>query len=197
MTWRNDPTPVVFRRAVTRIRSWRPRSHMRVSELPAPRFLAPYSHGISATVGLQDTQATEAHLVLLHDPQGQPSWEGVFRLVTYVGTHTDEPWQSIGYWQTQMWVNLTEALHARGAAYRAAGGTVTCTSSQSCGGLATDETARDGKANLSAAYNGSHSGTQIQLRASWTPPDCEVSHHLDAWESLIMLASRVAGTRYQ
>jgi hypothetical protein len=78
------------------------------------------------------------------------------------------------------WTWLTEALHAHGATYAAASGTVTRVATESFGGMA-DE-----------------GGTaQIEIRASWTPSapataapgtPLDLAPHVEAWGELLCTA---------
>ena len=53
-------------------------------DVPAPKRLAPYATAIAATVQRDDADVAWGRLVLLYDPDGQPGWDGFFRLVAYI-----------------------------------------------------------------------------------------------------------------
>ena len=78
--------------------------------------------------------------MLLHDPDGHEAWDGVLRLVAYASAELDEQMGVDPMLPTVGWSWLTGALDERGAPYRAAGGTVTQTTSTRFGDLAGPET---------------------------------------------------------
>ena len=58
---------------------------------PAPRRLAPYATAIEAAAYRDEAEDEigSGRLVLLYDPDGQPGWAGVFRLVAGPGADLD------------------------------------------------------------------------------------------------------------
>jgi hypothetical protein len=123
---------------------------------------------LSADVAPGGSELATGRLVLLHDPAGQATWEGIFRLVTYVRAElepeliTDPLLPSVG------WTWLLEALEARGARHLAPSGTVTRVVSESFGAL------RDRPASA-----------EVEIRASWTPLEPDMGPHLAAWCELL------------
>jgi hypothetical protein len=148
-----DQAPDVFRAAVRSITSTAVRREVRVEPIRPPQRLAPYSYAVSADV-LDDDGAELAtgRLVLLHDPDGHEAWEGELRLVAFASAELDEEIGIDPMLPTVGWSWLTGALNERGAAHRAAGGTVTQTTSTRFGDLA-----------------GPRTTVAMELRASWTP----------------------------
>ena len=153
--------------------STRVRAEVRVEPLRPPQRLAPWSYAVSADV--RDAAGEElatGRLVLLHDPDGVDSWDGVLRLVAFASAEldpqmgTDEMLPAVG------WSWLVDALDERGAAYRAAGGTVTQTTSTRFGDLA-----------------GPHTAVTMELRASWTADSPEMGAHLAAFVDLLCIAA--------
>jgi len=66
--------------------------HFVFEDVPAPKRLAPFATSVAASVHREPASARDEHdadeaasgrLVLLHDPAGQESWSGVFRLVAF------------------------------------------------------------------------------------------------------------------
>jgi hypothetical protein len=148
--------PEVFRAAVTSLTAVTVRAEVRVEPLRPPQRLAPWSYALSAEIISPDgIDLASGRLVLLHDPDGHEAWDGVLRLVAYVG-----------------WSWLTSALDERDAAYRAAGGTVTQTTSTRFGDLA-----------------GPSTTVSMEMRASWTADDTELSRHLLAFVDLLCIAA--------
>src|SRR5690348_11769297 len=129
--------PEIFRAAVDSLTSTRVRPEVRVEPLRPPQRLAPYSYAISADVRAADgAELATGRLVLLHDPDGHEAWDGVLRLVAYASAELDSQMGVDPMLPAVGWSWLTGALDERGAAYRAAGGTVTQTTSTRFGDLA-------------------------------------------------------------
>jgi hypothetical protein len=165
--------PEIFRSAVASLTATLVRTEVRVEPLRPPQRLAPWSYAISADV--RDASGEElatGRLVLLHDPDGVEAWDGVLRLVAFASAEldsqmgTDEMLPAVG------WSWLMDALDERGAAYRAAGGTVTQTTSTRFGDLAGPQTA-----------------VALELRASWTADSAVMAPHLTAFIDLLCIAA--------
>lgn len=176
-------TPPLFHRAARSLAAVRPRPELVVRDLEAPPRLAPYSWATSVEADIVhrgdgtddlDEPDTSGRLILLHDPDGQESWQGTFRLVCFVQARLepeqlgDEMLPEIG------WSWLTDALEESAAGYTALGGTVTQTSSVRFGGL--DAAPRE---------------DDVELRASWSPTesDAEFGRHAAAFCALIASAA--------
>ncbi len=121
--------------------------------MPAPQRIAPYASALSADVTVDGNDVSTGRLILLHDPDGNDSWDGTFRCVAYARAEidlemiTDPALADVG------WTWLTEALAAHGAAYTAASGH--------------DHPRRPPTA--SARWPTTPGSAQIEIRASWTP----------------------------
>jgi hypothetical protein len=169
----SDETPALFRDAVRALTGTRVRREVSIEPLRAPQRLAPWSYALGADVrGPDGEDLATGRLVLLHDPDGADAWDGTLRLVAYLSAELDE---SIGVdtmLPTVGWSWLTESLCDRGAAFRAAGGTVTQTSSTRFGDL-----------------SGPSSVISIELRASWTADDAELAPHLLAFADVLCTAA--------
>jgi hypothetical protein len=173
--------PAEFRRALRELADRRLRPEVHLTEIPAPARIAPYAVALTGDVRSRASdEALDADVddpasgrfVLLHDPVGQEAWHGTFRVVTLVRATLDaevgvDPMLCEAAWS---WVE--EALDRAGARHTALGGTVTRVISQSFGALAE----RPGEAD-------------VEIRASWTPPDGEVGDHLGAWGTLLCTAA--------
>lgn len=161
---RPSAQPELFTQAVAGLRSLRPRPELQLGVVRAPQRLAPWAFAITAEVtGPADVLAT-GRLVLLHDPEGQESWNGVLRLVAYVRAELDAELADDPLLATVGWSWLTDALAATGARYTALGGTVTDTSSARFGEIAGPARTDD-----------------LELRASWTPVDGDLAPHGEAF----------------
>lgn len=170
MTAAPPAAPPAFARAVEALRSVRPRPEIELSEVPAPQRLAPYSFALSGAVLRQDDEVATGRLILLHDPAGHEAWEGTLRLVTYVTAELEPELAADPLLPGVGWSWLTDALEGFGAEHRAMGGTVTQTLSTRFGALAGPPPAAD-----------------MEIRASWTPVDPDLTAHINGWCEVLAL----------
>ncbi|TWE21995.1 DUF3000 family protein [Prauserella muralis] len=160
--------PEEFRAAVAGLQAVRPRPEVSLEPIRAPQRLAPWAYALSCeTQGAGDVLAS-GRLVLLHDPDGQEAWNGVFRLVVYVRAGLDRELATDPFLPAVGWSWLTDALEASGAAWSTLGGTVTETSSARFGDIAGPARTDD-----------------LELRASWTPVTSELRPHGEAFCQLM------------
>ncbi|MEU6645457.1 DUF3000 domain-containing protein [Saccharomonospora sp. NPDC046836] len=165
--------PEEFRNAVEALQSVRPRPEVALEPIRAPQRLAPWAYALSCeTTGPGDVLAS-GRLVLLHDPEGQEAWNGVFRLVVYVRAGLDRELATDPFLPAVGWSWLTDALETAGASLTALGGTVTETSSARFGDIAGPTRTDD-----------------LELRASWTPKSADLAPH---GEAFCQLMSHYAG----
>ncbi|WP_403024818.1 DUF3000 domain-containing protein [Salinibacterium sp. GXW1014] len=170
------PIPAPFRDAVDSIRRARFRSELSVSDIPSPSSLSPYSLALSADVTParhdEDSELGTGRFVLLHDPDAPEAWGGVFRVVCFVQAPLETDIGVDPFLADVAWSWLIDALDTRDARYSKPSGTATKILSTGYGELADQG-----------------DGAQIELRASWTPDDSDVSSHVEGWgELLCMLA---------
>ncbi|MDT0266289.1 DUF3000 domain-containing protein [Streptomyces sp. DSM 44915] len=168
----SDPgggAPSAFQQAVAALDAARPRPEVTLSPLPPPRRLAPYAHALGAAVSAGGEELADGRFVLLHDPAGEESWGGDFRVVTLTRADLEPDVAADPLLPEVAWSWLTEALQARALPRDVPSGTVTRADSAFFGGLAQ----RPGRAEL-------------ELRASWTPAEpADVGAHLLAWCGLL------------
>ena len=165
--------PSVFRAAVDNLCRTRVRPEVRVEPLRPPQRLAPYSYAVSADVLDADgAELASGRLVLLHDPDGHDAWDGVLRLVAYASAELDEQMGVDPMLPVVGWSWLTDALDDRVAAYGAAGGTITQTTSTRFGDL-----------------SGPSTTVGLEVRASWTAHNPDLSPHLRAFVDLLCTAA--------
>jgi hypothetical protein len=167
-----DAAPELFRVALASLREAHVRPEVVLEEVPAPQRIAPYAAALGADVVVDGAELATGRLVLLHDPAGQDSWSGVFRLVTFVRADLEPEIAADPLLPGVGWAWLREAIEARGAGYRAASGTVTRVTSESFGDIA--ERAAQ---------------AEMEIRASWTPDGPDVAEHLSAWCELLCTAA--------
>ena len=178
VTVQMEPTapPEGFRRALDSLTSAMAeaiRPGVTLSDVPAPRKLAPYSIAVAGTVVRGDQDVASGRFVVLHDPAGQEGWRGHTRVVAFVSAQVDAEMAADASLGEVGWSWLTEALQTRGASQVAAGGTVTRTISARFGSLADPEEA-----------------SEIEVRASWTAVadasgELDLGQHLLAWCDLL------------
>ncbi|MET8000363.1 DUF3000 domain-containing protein [Nonomuraea glycinis] len=168
------PAPAAFRRAVESLRIAEVRPEIEFEDLPAPQRLAPHSAAIGASVYRDDDELAVGRLILLYDPDGQRGWEGPFRLVAYVRADMEPEITSDPLLGPVAWSWLTEALETHHADYSAAGGTVTRAVSEGFGNKAEDPVT-----------------TELELRASWSPAEEDLSGHVAAWCDLMCVAAGI------
>ena len=165
--------PADFSQAVASLTSTRVRPDVRVEPLRPPQRLAPWSYAVGADVlASNGEELATGRLVLLHDPDGQEAWDGTLRLVAYAQAELDAQMGVDPLLPTVGWSWLTEALADRGAAHRAAGGTVTQTTSTRFGDLI-----------------GPRTSVGLELRASWTAETTDMAPHLLAFTDLLCTAA--------
>lgn len=126
---------------------------------------------MTADVVVADEELGSGRLILLHDPAGNESWEGVFRLVSFARAQVDPEMAADPLIAEVGWSWLTDALAAHGAEYVAPSGTVTAVSSASFGAMSADAPS-----------------AEVEIRASWTPildHGRGLGAHLSAWAELL------------
>lgn len=187
--------PVDFAAALADLRRQALRSEVRLTEIPAPRRVAPFSIALSGDVlpgappgpARRDRSDDHDHseeplatgrFVVLHDPAGQEAWHGTFRVVTLVRASLEPEMAADPMLADVAWSWVGEALESaglvRGTDTVAEGGTVTRVLSHSYGAL---EDAPD--------------AVDLEIRASWTPLDTRLGTHLNAWATLLTMAAGV------
>ena len=155
--------------------SWR--RELLVEEIPAPQRIAPHALALGASVVVGDSEPGGGHLIVLHDPDGNASWDGDLRCVTFVHGDVDPEIAADALLPGVGWSWLLDALQRNHAPFHSPSGTVTTVSSTSFGAIQDDA-----------------ASSRIELRASWTPdlddPD-DIVGHLSAWGELLCLVAGV------
>jgi hypothetical protein len=175
-TVEGPPVPAAFAAAVASVHKAVTREELAVSEIAAPGNLAPFAIALAADVTPArhslDSELGTGRFILLYDPSAPDAWGGQFRVVCYAQAPLETDIGVDPFLADVAWSWLIDALAARGARYTAASGTATKILSTGFGELASQG-----------------DGAQIELRASWTPDDHDVSTHVEGWgELLCMLA---------
>lgn len=166
-----NSAPVQFREALSSLCRARFQPDVSLSSIDAPTHLAPYGVGLGA--GVTDPANSQRELalgrfMLLYDPRSPESWEGDFRVVSYIRATVEPDVASEQLLSPVAWDWLLESLDRQGAEHARAGGTATRTFSQGFGIL------QDDKERI-----------EIELRASWTPKGPDMQRHLEAWADMV------------
>jgi hypothetical protein len=178
---RETSPPPEFAEALESIEHARIRRDVVLETIPAPKGLAPWSVALSADVnptphGVELDLGT-GRFVLLYDEDEPEAWGGRFRIVCFAQAPLEPEIGTDPFLAEVTWSWLTDALDARGAQYTAASGTATKIISTGFGELAAQG-----------------DGAKIELRASWTPLESDVSAHVEGWTELVcMLAGLPPG----
>jgi hypothetical protein len=165
--------PPDFQRALESIGRARVRPEVALREVTAPSRVAPFALALTGDVSAADrTEDSPANgrFIVLHDPAGQESWQGTFRVVTLVRATLDPEQATDPLLAEVAWTWLEEALAGVGAL--ALGGTVTRVLSETFGALA-----------------GQSGDVELEIRASWTPGSTDLAPHLEAWSALLCTAA--------
>ncbi|MDI6942367.1 MULTISPECIES: DUF3000 domain-containing protein [Microbacterium] len=169
-----------FAEAEAAVRSATFRGDLTVRDIPSPQGLAPFSIALAADVRPDDhgdSPYGTGRLILLHDPDGQESWGGSWRIVTFAQAPLEPEIGTDPLLADVTWSWLVDALETRGAPYHSPSGTATKILSKGFGALAAEG-----------------DGAQIELRASWSPVGSFRSH-VEAWAELVcMLAGLPPGS---
>lgn len=184
MTGDQREVPAPFVAALASLRAQRLRPEVRLAEIPGPARIAPFGVALEGEVlaGRAGARGPDAHghepgelatgrFVVLHDPDGQETWRGTFRVVTLVRATLEPEFAADPLLAEVAWSWVTESLERAGVEHLALGGTVTRVLSQSFGALA-----------------GTPDGVDLELRASWTPVGTGLGEHLGVWADLMSTA---------
>jgi hypothetical protein len=149
------------------------RPEFSLEEVPAPQRLAPHSIALAVeAVDADDEELAVGRFIVLHDPEGQDTWDGEFRVVSFVRAPIESDVVTDDLFDEVAWSWLTDALTDAGAPFHNASGTVTRTVSRSFAGLEDRSTETD-----------------LEIRASWSPDTEDLSLHMKAWLALVEKSS--------
>ena len=149
------------------------RPEFSLEEVPAPQRLAPHSIALAVeAVDGDDEELAVGRFIVLHDPEGQDTWDGEFRVVSFVRAPIESDVVTDDLFDEVAWSWLTDALTDAGAQFHNASGTVTRTVSRSFAGLEDRSTETD-----------------LEIRASWSPDAEDLTLHLKAWLALVEKSS--------
>ncbi len=148
-----DPAPPEFTAVVDGLlAAGQARTDILIREAGRPSRLAPYGIALAATLERGDSELAAGRLVVLHDPAGQPAWDGTFRVACYARAGLDPEMITDPMLPEVTWSWLEEALAERGAEFTALAGTVTTTASARFGQIQDEDDT-----------------CEVELRCSWSP----------------------------
>lgn len=171
--------------ALSSLRGQRYRPELLIDEAPAPQRLAPHAVALSgeilSTVDPEADPIGTGRLIILHDPDGVDSWDGTFRIVSFVRATLEPDLASDPLLPSVGWSWLIDSLLAEDAQARALGGTVTRVTSEGFGTLGDPHEPVAG---------------QVEVRASWTPVGDAgtIGVHARAWAGLLAMAAGLVPT---
>ncbi|RLP72574.1 DUF3000 domain-containing protein [Mycetocola manganoxydans] len=173
--------PAEFQRALDSVRRASARPELAVTEIPAPGNLAPFSVALAADVTPTrhgaDSELGTGRFILLYDPAEPEAWGGPFRVVCFAQAPLETEIGLDPFLAEVAWSWLVDALNARSAKYDSASGTATKILSTGFGELAAQG-----------------DGAQIELRASWTPREDDISSHVEGWSELLCMLAGLPPT---
>lgn len=159
--------------ALASLQSPQLRAEFSLEEVPAPSRLAPNSIALAVEViDENDEELAIGRFIVLNDPEGQDTWDGNFRVVSFVRAPIESDVVTDGLFDEVAWSWLTDALTESDAEFHNISGTVTRTISRSFAGLE-DRSAE----------------TDLEIRASWSPNSSNLTNHLNAWLALVEKSS--------
>ena len=151
------------------------RPEVSLDDVPAPVRLARHGAALAGEIMSGDTELAHGRFVLLHEPGGQPEWQGNTRIVVYVKAVLEPELAVDPFLLDVGWDWLTECLTDREFVPQALSGTVSRTGSQSFGDIA-----------------GREAEGAIEIRASWTVVPDDAAASLLAWCDLLATAAGLA-----
>ncbi|MFD1713661.1 DUF3000 domain-containing protein [Amnibacterium flavum] len=170
----SERTPDEFAFALESIEQASTRNDLIVRSIPAPDGLAPWSIALAAEIDSashgSELDLGAGRFVLLFDPAAPEAWGGRFRVVCFAQAPLETEIGVDPFLADVAWSWLTDALDERMADYTAASGTATKIISTGFGELAEQG-----------------DGAKIELRASWTPLEADISAHVEAWIELVCM----------
>ncbi len=169
--------PAPFARALTAVRKADSRPELQLHDFPAPTGLAPHAVALAADVlpvrhGIDSVLGT-GRFVLLYDPEEPEAWGGPFRVVCFAQAPLENDIGVDPFLADVAWSWLLDSLDVRHADFTAISGTATKVLSTGFGELADQG-----------------NGSQIEIRASWSPDVAAIGSSVEAWGDLLC---RLAG----
>jgi hypothetical protein len=163
-----------FQTLLKALREFRPRPEIESEEIPAPAKLATHGFALTAECFAGDLEIANGRFVLLYEPEGQETWGGELRAVTFIKADVEHEMGADPLLPEVGWSWFEESLASLSASHFS--GTVTLALSCSFGELS--ERPKQ---------------SELEIRASWTLHASNVSEVLDHLESWMDLLAHCAG----
>ncbi len=164
--------PAVFRDAVMSLAEAHGRSDVTITSIPAPGGVTDFSYALSADVTPTASDGAAewgiGRLVIMYDETEPEAWGGPWRVVCFAQAPLEAEIGADPMLAEVTWSWLVDALAAHGAEYQHPSGTATRIVSRGFGELQADK-----------------EGSQIEIRASWSPTSGKMAPHVDAWIDLV------------
>lgn len=164
-----------FDLACESIRGAKIRPELDWQEIPSPERTVEHSLALAAGVkqgsdapSSIDSPSGAGRFMLLYDPASFDEWGSAFRVVCFVQAPLELEIGLDPFIAEVAWAWLRDALTLRGAEYEHLAGTATKIISEGFGQLSSH-----GK------------GSQLELRASWSPKDTNFAAHAEAWAEVL------------
>ncbi|EWS82946.1 hypothetical protein BF93_08015 [Brachybacterium phenoliresistens] len=160
-----------FRASIAAMQDARLRPELQWEEIPAPSRMAPHAWAATGEIVLHDEELAAGRIVVLHDPVGQESWKGTYRMVVLVQAQLEPEFAVESMLGDVAWSWVTESLELHDAGALELGCTATRVVSQSYGALAERPSTVD-----------------VEMRVSWTPSGEDLGPHFAAWAAMLAAA---------
>jgi hypothetical protein len=155
------------------LRSIAIRPEFSMTQIPAPRGIAPQALAVSIEVNHDsDSDHGVSRLVFCFDPSEPEGWQGPMRIIGYAKSPIETYMAKDEILAELPWQWLTDSLSAAGAGVQAQAGTTTSAISTGHGSLA-----------------GQSQHAELELRASWAPVGADSVAHLRGWVEFLALIS--------
>lgn len=168
----NQP-PAEFLEALLTLRSVTTPPHLTLSEIPAPKRIAPFAAALHAQSPIEDDDLPIAtgRFIILYNPEAPIEWGAKFRIITQIRSEMDAHLGEDPLLGQVVWSWLHDALDKHSASVRTLNGTVTREHSETFGGLVLKR-----------------SEIEVELKASWSTDFNDLAPHFSAWLDLVTQA---------
>lgn len=155
------------------ISSITPRDEIQITQIPAPKGIAPEALAISAEISHEiSSDHGVSRLVLCRDPDEPQGWNSPYRIIGYAKSAVDLHMAKDEFMAQLPWEWLKDTLASAGAQFGFEAGTTTTIVSTGHGSLVSQP-----------------QHAELEIRASWAPLDTNLAAHVEGWLELLALIS--------
>ncbi len=183
-----------FRAAVDAMTSAPLRPEFTWRTIPAPSRMAPSTWACTGEILVHDEELASGRLVILHDPAGQESWDGTYRLVALVQAQLEPEFAIESMLGDVAWSWVTESLELHEAEARELGCTATRVVSQSYGALASRASTVDVEMRVSWTPESPETPETLADPEGGTDPAPDLAPHFSAWIAMLAAAGGLPPT---